>query len=127
LATRNGYCHEPRSWSRRYLSAYPTDVLTFERGVPARDLEHHHIIEEQEQYVPAEICETIGQEWFWIENYVPRRDEELLGIYLLTRSRGTNLLLDVPPDRHGLIPAETIAALQRLRANIENLGFNLGL
>ena len=30
---------------------------------------------------------------------------------------GANLLLDVPPDNHGLIPDETVAALMRLRKN----------
>jgi alpha-L-fucosidase len=28
-----------------------------------------------------------------------------------------NLLLDVPPDKHGLIPEETVQALLRLRKN----------
>jgi alpha-L-fucosidase len=104
------------------LAAYPTDVLTIERNVPPRMLNHLHIIEGQEQYIPAEVCETIGQDWFWVEHDLPRSDDELLGIYLLTRSRGTNLLLDVPPNRHGSIPEEMIAALQRLRVNIEKIG-----
>ena len=30
-----------------------------------------------------------------------------------------NFLLDVPPDMHGLIPEETVAALMRLRKNAE--------
>jgi alpha-L-fucosidase len=33
------------------------------------------------------------------------------------RAAGVNLLLDVPPDRHGLIPEATVAALLRLRKN----------
>ena len=51
----------------------------------------------------------------------PRSDEELLGMYLVARSRGTNLLLDVPPDKNGLIPAASIRSLQQLRKNIDVL------
>jgi len=36
---------------------------------------------------------------------------------LESRKRGVNLLLDVPPDKHGLIPDESRAALMRLRKN----------
>jgi hypothetical protein len=35
------------------------------------------------------------------------------------RAGGANFLLDVPPDKHGLIPAETVAALTRLRKNLK--------
>ena len=34
-------------------------------------------------------------------------------------SHGTNLLLDVGPDRHGLIPQKYVSALQRLSANLD--------
>ena len=49
-------------------------------------------------------------------------DEELLGLYLVSVSRGTNLLLDVGTDKHGLIPEKYLGARQRLRANIDKLG-----
>ena len=35
------------------------------------------------------------------------------------RAGGANFLLDVPPDKHGLIPDETVAALTRLRKNVK--------
>ena len=38
---------------------------------------------------------------------------------LVSVSRGTNLLLDVGPDKHGLIPSNFVDALTRLRTNIE--------
>jgi alpha-L-fucosidase len=43
-------------------------------------------------------------------------------MYLVTVSRGANLLLDVGPDKHGLIPEKYVGALQRLRANLDKLG-----
>ncbi len=43
-------------------------------------------------------------------------------MYLVARSRRTNLLLDVGPDPHGVIPERYVAALMRLRANLDKLG-----
>jgi alpha-L-fucosidase len=43
-------------------------------------------------------------------------------MYLVSISRGTNLLLDVGPDKHGLIPNKYLGALQRLRKNLNLLG-----
>ena len=103
------------------LAAWPTDALTIERSLPAKRFEPWFELEGQRHYIPAEVCDTIGQEWFWVEGDMPRSDEELLGMYLLTRSRGCNLLLDVPPDRHGLIPQASIDALMRLRNNTDQI------
>ena len=41
---------------------------------------------------------------------------------LVCRARKVNLLLDVPPDRRGIIPAPTVDALLRLRRNLDRLG-----
>ena len=57
------------------------------------------------------------QKSFWVEGDQPRPDEELLEMLQLCRTRGTNLLLDVPPDRHGRIPEASVQALLRLRRN----------
>jgi alpha-L-fucosidase len=42
----------------------------------------------------------------------------LVELYETCRARGTNLLLDVPPDRHGRIPEASVQALMRLRRNV---------
>lgn len=42
-------------------------------------------------------------------------------MYLLTRSRGANLLLNVPPDKDGIIPDMYVQALMRLRDNLRKL------
>jgi alpha-L-fucosidase len=47
---------------------------------------------------------------------------ELPGMYLTARSRNTNLLLNVPPDRSGRIPDKFTRPLLRLRKNLDALG-----
>ena len=71
----------------------------------------------RECYLPGEVCDPIGKDWFWVEGDQPRADEKLLEMLQLCRTRGTNLLLDVPPDRHGRIPEASVQALLRLRRN----------
>ncbi|QYY36601.1 alpha-L-fucosidase [Ruficoccus sp. ZRK36] len=101
--------------------AWPTDLISIERFLPPSKDGHvvWRDIEGQPYYLPGEVCEPIGREWFYAEHDAPRSDAELLGMYLVTRSRGANLLLDVGPDKHGLIPQATTDALMRLRDNIE--------
>jgi len=97
---------------------WPSDLIAIERRLPPSA---GHVkwreIEGRRCYLPGEVCDTLGQEWFWTEADRPRGDEELAGIYRECRRRGVNLLLDVGPDRRGLIPEESRRALERLRKN----------
>jgi len=112
------------------FNAWPTDVLTYETEVP--DYYVHpggtaghqawHDFEGKRYYLPGEVSDTINPHWFWIEGDKPKSDIELLGQALLCRARGCNHLLDVGPDRHGLIPSDQVGALQRLRKNLDALG-----
>jgi alpha-L-fucosidase len=106
-------------------AAWPTDVITIERFVPNSATGHvkWREVEKKKYYLPGEVCDPIGKEWFYKETDVPRSDAELLGMFLICRSRGANLLLDVPPDKHGLIPQKFIDALQRLKQNIAKNNF----
>jgi len=94
-----------------------------ERFLPSSHTGHvkWRTIEGKKYYMPGEVCDPIGREWFFTEEDQPLSDEELLGMYLVSISRGTNLLLDVGPDKHGLIPQKYVGALQRLRANLDRL------
>ena len=74
-------------------------------------------IEGKKYYMPGEVCDPIGKDWFWVAGDRPRPDEALLKQFEACRQGGVNFLLDVPPDKHGLIPDETVAALMRLRKN----------
>ncbi len=109
--------------------AWPTDLMAIERFLPHsnRGYEPWFRIAPthgggQDYYLPGEVCDPIGYEWFWVEGDQPRSDLELLGMRLISRERGTNLLLDVPPDRHGQIPAEHVAALRRVQRLAEQVG-----
>ncbi|MBN2325781.1 MAG: alpha-L-fucosidase [Candidatus Omnitrophica bacterium] len=98
--------------------AWPSDLIAIERKLPPESgHQKWRTIEGKEYYMPGEICDPIGKEWFYVENDLPRSDEDLLNIYEIAKNRGVNLLLDVPPDRHGVMPRESVEALKRLRRN----------
>ncbi len=96
--------------------AWPSDIIAIERSLPP---DQGHVrwrtIEGAEYYMPGEVCNPIGKEWFWVEGDLPRPDTDLADEVLGCKKRGVNLLLDVPPDRHGIIPDVTVQALMRLR------------
>ena len=96
--------------------AWPSDLIAIERRLPP-DTGHvkWRTIEGSEYYMLGEVCDPIGKEWFYVEGDVPRPPKELLGILKASQTNGVNLLLDVPPDKHGLIPDQTVQALLRLR------------
>jgi len=108
---------------------WPTDLMTIERNLPASRGGHGEASgwyalqldagEPKDYFVPAEVCDTIGRSWFYENQDQPRSIDELAGMRMISRSRGANLLLNVPPDRSGRIPDRYIAALQRVRQTIE--------
>ena len=123
-----------------YNYAWPTDLMAIERWLPSSATGYNpwHMIdssrivstgtasqwkwepgESARYYIPGEVCDTVGRDWFYRDGDSLRSDAELLGMRLICRERRANLLLDVPPDRHGVIPAEIIAALMRLSKNVE--------
>jgi alpha-L-fucosidase len=106
-------------------TAWPTDLVAIERWLPSsnRGYTPWHTIEGKEYYVPGEVCDPIGYEWFHVDGDGPRSDGELLGMRLICQARRVNLLLDVPPDKTGRIPQKTVASLVRLRKNVERLGY----
>lgn len=110
--------------------AWPTDVLNYETEVPCYHVQPggtagHQAWQDfdgRRYYLPGEVSDTVNPHWFWVEGDKPKSDTELLGQALLCRSRGCNQVLNVGPDRHGLIPPDQVGALQRLRKNLDILG-----
>jgi alpha-L-fucosidase len=101
--------------------AWPSDIVAIERFLP-NSIDGHvkwRTVEGKTYYMPGEVCDTIGKKWFFAEGDNPRSDAELLGMYLVSRSRGANLLLNVPPDKTGKIPQMYADSLVRLRKNID--------
>lgn len=114
--------------------AWPTDLVAIERYLPSSNRGYNpwHSAPVRsaaatggasaEYYLPGEVCDPIGYEWFDVPGDAPRSDAELLGMRLVCRSRRANLLLDVPPDKSGRIPKDRVDALVRLAKNVEKFG-----
>jgi alpha-L-fucosidase len=107
--------------------AWPSDIMAIERWLPSsnRGYQPWHKVDGKDYYVPGEVCDPIGYEWFHVDGDQPRTDAELLGMRLICRERRCNFLLDVPPDRHGIIPQARVDALMRIERNLERLGYFL--
>lgn len=107
--------------------AWPTDVMVIERFSPLRNhvYQGHPVwreIEGREYYLPAEVCEVMGREWFHTEKDVPTTVNDLLGSYLLATNRGANFVLNVSPDQSGQVPAWQHDYLLELRDKIKAVG-----
>ncbi|MGL1890967.1 MAG: alpha-L-fucosidase [Spirochaetaceae bacterium] len=108
--------------------AWPSDFMTLERTIPNSNRGHdkksyynEKLIMDKKYYIPGEMNDTIGKEWFYEDDDEPRSDEELLGMYLASTSRGVNFLLNCPPDRQGRMPKRWIDSLMRLRKKLDTL------
>jgi alpha-L-fucosidase len=68
-------------------------------------------------WVPPEVDVSIRPGWFYhpAEDAKVKTVEELLEIYYQSVGRGANLLLNIPPDRRGLIPDVDAARLREMR------------
>ncbi len=70
---------------------------------------------------PTEVCDTIqtGARWFWREATRPsdlQTAGEVVARLRACNARSTNYLLDVPPDRDGLISGPQLARLREIGA-----------
>jgi len=99
--------------------AWPSDIIAIERSLPAdKGYQKWREIEGKKYYMPGEVCDPIGKQWFYVEGDLPRANEKLAEQFQACKARGVNLLLDVPPDKHGLIPEANVQALMRLAKTI---------
>ncbi|CAM3280376.1 alpha-L-fucosidase [Paenibacillus lupini] len=67
-------------------------------------------------WLPAECDVQMrqnGSTWFYSDNdeHMVKSVDELMGLYYLSIGRGTNLLLNIGPNREGLLPAKDTAHL----------------
>jgi alpha-L-fucosidase len=65
-------------------------------------------------WIPAEVDVSIRPGWFYHnkEDSLVKTGEKLFEIYLTSVGRGSTLLLNVPPDRRGLIHKNDLKALK---------------
>ncbi|MDR3193971.1 MAG: alpha-L-fucosidase [Tannerella sp.] len=70
--------------------------------------------EDGSSWLPAEVDVSIRPGWFYheTEDERVRTPENLLKLYLESVGRGSNLLLNLPPDPRGLIHENDVKALQ---------------
>lgn len=128
IITNNGM-HEKQGLV--FEDSWPTDVMTIERNVP---LVHGWDIEQQKfgwnarlsylddtYYIPAEVCDTIGTEWFYSTKDKIRHPAEVAGMVNITLARNANMLLNVGPSRDGIIEPAYVDALTQVRDRLEFL------
>lgn len=121
VGNENGIAGEP-NWNfldtagfKRGLGAPPTDTLN--RGNY-----------KGKQWIPAECDVSIRPGWFYhsSEDKKVKTAQQLFALYLKSVGRGANLLLNVPPDRRGLIHEKDSAALAGFKKlKDENFADNL--
>ncbi|MGH9664703.1 MAG: alpha-L-fucosidase, partial [Bryobacteraceae bacterium] len=97
--------------------AVPGEVRERLSGSGTRDGSH---------WMPPECDVSIRPGWFWHEreNTRVKTPGTLLDLYYKSVGRGASLLLNVPPDRRGLLQEDDVASLKgfgdRLRATFRN-------
>ena len=72
-------------------------------------------------WIPVEADVSIRPGWFWHADEHPKSVDELMEIYYNSVGRNGLLLLNVPPDDRGRIPAEDSAVLVAFRQERERI------
>ncbi|SDK01420.1 alpha-L-fucosidase [Catalinimonas alkaloidigena] len=74
------------------------------------------------KWIPAEVDVSIRPGWFYhaSEDGKVKTPQQLFDIYLSSVGRGSNLLLNVPPDRRGRIHENDVAALKGWRKLLDS-------
>jgi alpha-L-fucosidase len=84
--------------------------------------------EDGKKWIPAEVDVSIRKGWFYHaeEDSLVKTPQQLFDIYLTSVGRGSTLLLNVPPDRRGLVHENDVASLKGFR-EILNTEFKTNL
>jgi alpha-L-fucosidase len=105
------------------------DTAGFHRGLgaPPNDTLNQGNVNGK-NWIPAECDVSIRPGWFYhpAEDSLVKSAETLFGIYLKSVGRGANLILNVPPDRRGLIsPHDSASLMDFARLRLESFFYNL--
>ncbi|NGO09409.1 alpha-L-fucosidase [Streptomyces sp. HC44] len=71
------------------------------------------------QWWPAESDVSIRDGWFYHADQQPKTVEQLTDIYFRSVGRNSVLLLNIPPDTQGLLPAADVARLREFRERVD--------
>ena len=102
------------------------DNTEFRRRVDARDedLGSRSVLAGEEELIwyPAEVNTSIRPGWFWheSENDKVRSLKELADIYIRSAGGNATFLLNIPPDRDGLIHENDVQRLKELGEFLRN-------
>jgi len=100
-------------------AAWPSDLVPMKATLPPPDgHQRWRTINGKKYYMPGEVCMSIGKDWFYMAGDKPRNTEDLVKDYLTVRKRNANLLLNVPPDKNGVIPDVYIRALSKTKTTL---------
>jgi alpha-L-fucosidase len=77
-------------------------------------------------WYPAEVNTTIINGWFWAANKRPKSAAQLIDVFYQSVGRNGNMLLNLSPDKRGLIPDNQLAVLSRM-AQVVNDTFAVNL
>src|SRR5690606_8160096 len=96
------------------------------RDLRGEDLGSRSVIEKADGLVwyPAETDVSIRKGWFFHENEKPKSVEKLLDIYISSVGRNGVLLLNVPPDKRGLIHESDSTVLNEFGKLIKDIFSN---
>lgn len=70
------------------------------------------------KWYPAEVDVSIRKGWFWHKNQKPKSVKKLLDIYYKAVGGNSSLLLNVPPNREGLIDDKDVKVLKEFGEEI---------
>ncbi|MEY9996305.1 alpha-L-fucosidase [Streptomyces sp. V4I8] len=71
------------------------------------------------QWWPAECDVSIRDGWFYHADQQPKSVEQLTDIYFRSVGRNSVLLLNIPPDTDGLLPAPDVVRLREFRERVD--------
>ena len=123
VGNEEGHCGDP-CWSTLNTDgATPSDnkpqPSELETGHAPLNTEHYSL--NTLRWAPAEVDVSIRPGWFWHADEHPKTVDELMEIYYNSVGRNGLLLLNVPPDTRGRIPAEDSAVLMAFRAERDRI------
>ena len=114
VGNEEGQCGET-CWSRINI-----DGLEPGTNPPSTEILNHGE-QDGEHWVPTETDVSIRPGWFYHEDEQPKSLQQLLGIYYTSVGRNSLLLLNVPPDTRGLIPAIDSLRLIEFRTALDSI------
>jgi alpha-L-fucosidase len=114
VGNEKGYANQT-TWSTIYKDSIYPGMPGFNRFVPGQEKGTH--------FIPTETDVSIRPGWFYhqSEDDEVKSVEHLWDIYCNSVGLNSNLLLNLPVDRRGLVHENDIASLQGLKSKIERV------